>query len=115
MAAVSCPSPFSGRASAIFRRKADTSGCFPQAIDFSGLRARMPESQDPHSGLGRFGCARHKLEKRTVLGIALARAPPRRCLRLQKRWRARCGTSRRRSLRPIIARKLTVLARIGAS
>jgi hypothetical protein len=127
MAAVSCPAPFSGRARAIFRRKADTSGCIRQAIDFSGLRARMPESQDALRALGRFGCARHKLEKPTVAGIALARIariwpkvqvrPPCRAgaCGCKKRWRARCGASRRRSLRPIIARKLTVLARIGAS
>jgi hypothetical protein len=88
----------------------------------------MPESQDAHSGLWADSVVRGiKLEKRTVLGIALARIA-RIWTKVQvrplcragacgckKRWRARCGASRRRSLRPIIARKLTVLARIGAS
>jgi len=94
---------------------------------FQGFAPGCPKARTTLRALGRFGCAQHKLEKRTGAGIALARIAriwPKVQVRPlcragacggKKRWRARRGASRRRSLRPIIARKLTVLARNGAS
>ena len=123
MAAVSCPAPFSRRASAIFRRKADTPGCIRQAIDFSGLRARAPESQDAHSqALGRFGCARHKLEKRSRAlrsrgSPHLAQGPgstamPCRCLQLQK---ALAGALRREPTPIAAAHHCQKINRVGSN
>jgi hypothetical protein len=100
---------------------------FLKSLIFQGFAPGCRKPGRTLRALGRFGCAQHKLEKRTVSGIALARIAriwPKVQVRplcragacgCEKRWRARCGASRRRSLRPIIARKLTVLARIGAS
>jgi hypothetical protein len=79
---------------------------------FQGFAPGYRKARTHTPGSGPFGCARHKFEKRTVSGIALARAPPRRRLRLQK---ALAGALRREPTPIAAAHHCQKINRVGSN